>query len=824
MGRRSVSLVGTVKTRRTPRLLLLLVVAKSHFWIAFPSRDVPIPRMRTPVNSCLRFQIVPSVVFFVVGLVRFGFAQDADPRQSDGLGIAPTIAKVGVGDDSQHRLQSALILAAPGDVIQLDEGVYHFDTELNVTCSNLTLRGAGREKTVLSFKNQSAGASGILGTGNGFTIEELAVEDTSGNAIKILGARDVTLRRIRVEWTSGPQSTNGAYGLYPVECTNVLIEDCIAIGASDAGIYVGQSQDVIVRGCRAERNVAGIEIENSLRADVYDNIATDNTGGILVFDLPGLTLTNGGYVRIFKNRVEKNNHKNFAQPGAIVGEVPPGTGLMLMSTDHVEIFDNDIADHQTSNIVIVSYLITERKLNDKKYDPYPEAFSVHDNRISGGGRKPSGKIGKMLAPVVGVPFPDIFFDGIVDKKKLVDGELPTELRGSIREGAATTFANVHIDQFSPANMLTGKYKVERSADGLNGVSSPIEPVQLKPHSIATTEGLDAVSVYRRAPELLSQWKLFEKKEAHWVRARNTILYELNTPLYSDDTVKHRWFRLPEGATIEWTDHGSLEFPVGTVIAKTFAYPDPTEDSTLGERYLETRIEFRETSGWYGYSYVWNEDQSDAELRLGGGRIEAHWIDAAGVVQTNRYEVPNANQCMTCHSQNNKYEPLGPTARNLNRKCNDEDAQSQIAAWISKAILVGAPESSRHPVLARFDDPATGTLDERARAWLEVNCAHCHNPAGSARTSGLDLSISQMDTAKWGVMKSPVAAGKGSGGRKYDVVPGKPDESILMYRIESEDVGARMPNLARSRTFEAGNTLIREWITSLGTSTDESGRE
>lgn len=776
------------------------------------------------MNRLYKFQLVPLVVFCVVVMVRFGYSQDANVRQADSLKIEPTIAKVGVGDDAQHRLQSALILAAPGDVIQLDEGIYRFDTELNVTCSNLTLRGAGREKTVLSFKNQSAGASGILGTGNGLTIEDLAVEDTSGNAIKILGARDVTLRRVRTEWTAGPQSTNGAYGLYPVECTNVLIEDCIAIGASDAGIYVGQSQDVIVRGCRAEKNVAGIEIENSLRADVYDNIATDNTGGILVFDLPGLTLTNGGYVRIFKNRVERNNHKNFAQPGAIVGEVPPGTGVMLMSTDHVEIFDNDIIDHQTSNIVIVSYLITERKLNDKKYDPYPEAFSVHDNRISGGGRKPSGKIGKMLAPVVGIPFPDIFFDGIVDKKKFVNGELPNELRGSVREEAETTFANVHIDQFSPANMLTGKYQVERSSEGLNGVSPPIDPVQLKPPSIATNEGLDAVAVYRRAPQFLSQWKLFEKKEAHWIRASNTIPYELNTPLYSDDTTKHRWFRLPEQAAIEWTDHGPLEFPVGTVIAKTFAYPDSTDDSTPGERYLETRIEFREASGWYGYSYVWNEDQTDAELRLGGGRIEAQWIDAAGAVQTNRYEVPNANQCLTCHSQNNKYEPLGPTARNLNRKCNDEDEQSQIGSWISKAILVGAPESSRHPVLARFDDPATGTLDERARAWLEVNCAHCHNPAGSARTSGLDLSIAQLDSSKWGVMKSPVAAGKGSGGRKYDVVPGKPDESILMYRIESEDVGARMPNLARNRTFEAGNALIREWIESLGASQDESNRE
>ncbi|MFO0012633.1 MAG: parallel beta-helix domain-containing protein [Planctomycetota bacterium] len=751
-----------------------------------------------------------------------GIAQDALSPARVAPATGRSVVTIATGEDAQHRLQSALILAAPGDVIQLEEGIYRFDSELNVTCSNLTIQGVGRDRTVLSFRGQVAGAGGILGTGNGLTIQDLSVEDTSGNAIKTLGARDVTFRRVRVEWTDGPQSTNGAYGLYPVECRNVLIEDCVAVGASDAGIYVGQSQDVIVRGCRAEKNVAGIEIENSLHADVYDNVATNNTGGILVFDLPGLTLTNGGQVRIFRNRVEGNNHKNFAQPGAIVGEVPPGTGVMLMSTDHVEIFDNDIADHQTSNVVIVSYLITERKLNDKKYDPYPEAFSLHDNRISGGGKKPSGKIGKMLAPVVGIPFPDIFFDGIQDKKKLVDGELPRELRGRIREAETTTFANVHIDNFSPANVLSGRYKIDRKADSLNGEPSPIEPVVLQPHAMSPSESLEAVSVYRRAPVRLSQWDLFEMKESRWVRASSTIPYELNTSLYSDDTIKHRWFRLPQGTAIRWTEHGSLDFPVGTVIAKTFAYPDPVDDATPGERYLETRLELREPSGWYGYSYVWNEDQTDAELRLGGGRIDASWTDASGTRQTNRYEVPNANQCLTCHSQSDKYEPLGPTARNVNRRWSSQEAHSQLVQWIREGILVGAPEPAEHPTLARFDDPQTGTLDQRARAWLEVNCAHCHNPAGSARTSGLDLSVGQSDPARWGVMKSPVAAGKGSGGRKYDIVPGKPDESILMYRLEIEDVGARMPNLARNRTFDAGNALIRDWIAGLKESADASG--
>jgi hypothetical protein len=130
------------------------------------------------------------------------------------------------------------------------------------------------------------------------------------------------------------------------------------------------------------------------------------------------------------------------------------------------------------------------------------------------------------------------------------------------------------------------------------------------------------------------------------------------------------------------------------------------------------------------------------------------------------------------------------------------------------MLAGAPEPKQHPIVPQFDDPSAGSLDQRARAWLEVNCAHCHNPIGSARTSGLDLRMEQTDPAKWGVMKSPVAAGKGSGGRRFDIVPGKPDESILMYRLESDDVGARMPNLARNRSYDLGNTLIRDWIASL----------
>ena len=213
---------------------------------------------------------------------------NADPVEQQATDSKPGVHRIEAGSDLQYELQARLIDAVPGDVIELGEGTFQFHAELSVACDNLTIRGKGPEKTILSFRGQQVGSEGLTATGDGFVVEDLAVEDTAGDAIKVLGADGVVFRRVRVEWTNGPSRDNGAYGIYPVECRNVLIEECIAIGASDAGIYVGQSKNVIVRNSRAEYNVAGIEIENTVGADVYECTATNNTGGILVFDLPGL--------------------------------------------------------------------------------------------------------------------------------------------------------------------------------------------------------------------------------------------------------------------------------------------------------------------------------------------------------------------------------------------------------------------------------------------------------------------------------------------------------------------------------------------------------
>ena len=218
----------------------------------------------------------PTFICHLICLALSLAVASSTPTLAEENGKNSAVAAVGStkivkpGETAQYELQAALINASPGDVIELQAGTYHFNTEINVVCDNVTIRGAGRDETVLSFRDQAAGSSGIVATGNAFVIENLAVEDTVGNAIKVLGAQDVTFRNVRVEWTDGPKDTNGAYGIYPVECSNVLIDNCVSIGASDAGIYVGQSQDVIVRGCFAKQNVAGIEIENTLRADVFE--------------------------------------------------------------------------------------------------------------------------------------------------------------------------------------------------------------------------------------------------------------------------------------------------------------------------------------------------------------------------------------------------------------------------------------------------------------------------------------------------------------------------------------------------------------------------
>jgi parallel beta-helix repeat protein len=324
--------------------------------------------------------------------------------------------------DFQKELQMRFISARAGDVIAIPAGRHEINRSLSLNVSGVTIRGAGMDRTVLSFENQLQGAEGLLINASDFTIEDLAIEDTAGDALKINESRNIVIRRVRTEWTNGPDEENGAYGIYPVQTENVLVEECVAIGASDAGIYVGQSRNVVVRNNKAEFNVAGIEIENSIGADVYGNTVSNNTGGILIFNMPDLPQA-GHSTRIYRNRVTANNTDNFGAKGTPVASVPTGSGILINSNDKVEIFDNDIADNDTANIIISSYYSTgyqgTREVVEH-YDPYPETIYVYANRFSGGGASPDGiELKALKVALFGLDgsFPDVLWDGFVNGEK-----------------------------------------------------------------------------------------------------------------------------------------------------------------------------------------------------------------------------------------------------------------------------------------------------------------------------------------------------------------------------------------------------------------------
>jgi parallel beta-helix repeat protein len=310
------------------------------------------------------------------------------------------------GPNAEQSLQRALIEARPGDTVRLARGRFELANGLSLDVDRVTIRGEGQNRSILSFESQRRGAEGLLVTSDGVTLRDFAVENARGDAIKVRDCNGITFRGVRAEWTGGPSPNNGAYGLYPVNCTNVLIRDSIARGASDAGIYVGQSRNIIVRDNIAENNVAGIEIENSFNADVTNNTATHNAGGILVFDLPGLQQMGGHSVRVFHNQIIANNTPNFAPAGNIVAGVPTGTGVLIMANRDVHVFDNDIADNGTANVIITAYRLD---FQDTNYDPLPRNIMIRNNRFGNAGFAPAGDLAQLAQ--MGVALPDVLWDG-----------------------------------------------------------------------------------------------------------------------------------------------------------------------------------------------------------------------------------------------------------------------------------------------------------------------------------------------------------------------------------------------------------------------------
>ncbi len=774
---------------------------------------------------------VPSLWCWPLALVLFGGSSLASAK----------IWTVKASANLEFDAQEALLQAEPGDTIQLPAGRFNLNQELSITTPFLTLRGAGMNQTTLVYGANAGGPQAIISYADHTTVEDLGVEDHPGDGIKIIGADGATIRRVRVEWTKRGSTDNGAYGLYPVESGNVLVEDNVVIGASDAGVYVGQSHDIVVRRNRVEYNVAGIEIENSQRADVYDNTATNNTGGVLVFNLPNLLVQGGRGTRVFQNFIYENNYKNFAPPGNSVATVPQGTGILVMSNDDVEIFRNTIERHNTTSIALVSYNITERVIEDPKYDAIPEHIWIHDNvlRKAGALALIGGNQLGLVAAALNIPHkvPHITYDGIgaPDGK---GGFLPASLTGEQRicigyneqdGGDKSYFGNMNLWKKLWWSPFPGQINRDLSPHDCSHPSlaavqlAPVPAVPDPDSDLPSQDDIDALcqpsedSVNWKAFTVncpkISDYNLFSDNENPLSKpVEGGFPYELTTPLFSDYASKERVLFLPPGTKAGYQASQTFTLPIGTIIAKTFYFPSDLRNAASSKKIVETRLLIHREKGWKGLVYKWN-DQGEASIIQGGSAVDVKWTDEKGQARSNTYRVPNLAQCVGCHLNG---EPIGLKAGYLNKSGHGDLANHNQLEYLAAADrLTGLPDQlqgvPRYPI---WNDPNSGTLADRARTYLDINCAHCHNPAGKANTSALFLNLGQPEGVNSGLCKPPIAAGRGAGGTLFDIVPGKPEKSLVIDRLNSTKAAVKMPEISKTLAHAEGVAVVSEWIRSL----------
>jgi len=374
------------------------------------------------MNNIMKFKNQILFAGCVLLSAMFLVSSCGDKDDDDVVIDEPTIWKFSPAADNQEKVQEALILMEDDDIIEFDEGTFEFTNTLSLDNKNgITIRGAGRDLTTLSFANQTAGAEGLQITNcDWLLMRDFTITDAEGDNIKARECDGISFVNLGSVYTGPVSGDNGAYALYPVACKNVYLDSCYVRGASDAGIYVGQSEKIVVRNNLVEENVAGIEIENSIEADVYNNEARNNTGGILVFDLPNLTvITNGRQCRVYDNYIHDNSHENFALSGT-VRDIPPGTGIMLLSSADVEVFNNQIHNNNVMGLGIISMITLDAfdfNIPDYgDYDPYIYNIHIHDNEFQRTTEYPANPndIGQTLMN----EFPDgdmrdILYDGVI---------------------------------------------------------------------------------------------------------------------------------------------------------------------------------------------------------------------------------------------------------------------------------------------------------------------------------------------------------------------------------------------------------------------------
>ncbi|MGP4843452.1 parallel beta-helix domain-containing protein [Marinobacter sp. 1Y8] len=450
-------------------------------------------------HSALKAGLVTGAVVLTGMLAGCGGSSDSDDNSS-----ASQFPEGAVMLDAGNLTQSAkeaFINAKSGDVIVFPEGRFDIDDTLGfdadtsgTSIENITITGYGKDKTILDFSG-SAGGDGIyIQNGMNVTIKNIGVYEAANNGIKLKNTNGIHIQSVATVWEGALDKDNGAYGLYPVESQNILIEDSYVRGSADAGVYVGQSSNIVLRRNEAIENVAGIEIENSMNADVYDNVANGNTGGILVFDLPIGNHLYGSTVRVFDNEVSENNAPNFANSSsnpAGVHIVPPGTGVIVLSTSDVEIYKNTISDHNTTSVAITSYYLADDQLSymnptytgiiDDGWDPVPRNINVHDNTISGSGADPKGDL---IADIIGGyalkgnPVPAVLYDGL--------GEL-IAAAGDAATAGAPFQASDHVCAAGNSPVSFGQVYGANPADPANFDAVAMQPAAIPPLLFEATQ-------------------------------------------------------------------------------------------------------------------------------------------------------------------------------------------------------------------------------------------------------------------------------------------------------------------------------------------------
>jgi len=778
--------------------------------------------MNATVRACLLTLL--ALVFVGAGCGEFV----PDPEGRVVIHLAPTPGES--AEAFQVRVRQAFNLVQPGTILEFGAGTFSFTSGLSVSASHVIVRGQGMDETQLDFSG-SNDPEGILATGDHFAIHDLAILEAPGDGVKSVGIEGFTARRVRVEWASFEDPNNGPYGIYPVLTKDILIEYCVVRGAEDAAIYVGQSENALVRWTWVENSVAGIEIENTIGGEVKWNVATSNTAGVLVFDLPGLSQS-GRSTSVHHNWIYDNNGTNFGS--GIVGEVPSGTGVLVVSTDDVEIYENEIHDHATLGIGVLSYEVVGLVAGGSPagFDAWPETVHIHDNVLSNNAYAPSS-----TDPIVAViafqfapnPMPQMIWDGVrnddlLDTSVDPEGRLPDPLRFCVQNNGGASFGRMSQAPSSIDRFSTAGYQCSHPA--VAGIVIPEPPPvptlaeELSPEETAALCGATPAGVNWPALEancpFLADYNLFQGNDPRGPVTEAGLEYDLTTPLFSDYANKYRFVFVPPGEAASYDATGIFDMPVGTIISKTFAFDLPGG----GERVVETRLLVRRASRWKSLVYLWDETLTTATFAPEGAIVEVtfqHPADAPGVGRTIQYGVPDVNQCAGCHSGiSDGMDLIGPKARLLNRPVpGDPLGPNQLVQWEAAGILTGLPSDlasvDRLPV---WDDPADGTLGERARAYLESNCAHCHRPGGRAGFTSLWLNIETAEGFNLGFCKSPIAAGAGSGGLSFDVVPGNAAESILVFRMDSAEPAVEMPELAKAIVHDAGVDLVSSWVDSL----------